>query len=105
MNIDKIMDSYYDYEDLMQAAIKAQKRTVGYINEFLDDPANKNRLVISGDNELLGNMKSETPLLNVEIIGKVEGNWEVEINDFIFSFTPYQMLRIIKDTDDYDRHI
>ena len=104
MNIDKIMDSYYDYEDLMRAATRAQKRTIGYINEFLDNPVGRDNLVINGDNELLGNMKSETPLLNVKILGKIDGNWEVEINDFIFSLTPYQMMSIIKDTDDY-RHI
>ena len=101
MSIDKIMDSYYDYEDLMRAATKARKRTIGYIDEFLDDPLNRNKLVISGDNELLGSMKTETPFLNVEIIGKVEGSWEVEINDFIFSLAPDQMLSIIKDTDEY----
>lgn len=102
MYIDTITDLYIIYEDISVETSRIRRKLIKSVNEFLEDPANKNRLHIWGDDELLGGRKGGASLLDVEIIGCVEDMWEVKIDDFIYRYTPYQMIPIIKTTKEYE---
>lgn len=102
MNIDTITDLYIVYEDISAETSRIQRVLIKSVNEFLADPANKNRLRIWGDDELLGGRKGYACLLNVEVIGRAEDLWEVKINDYIYQYTPCQMVSIIRTTKEYE---
>lgn len=102
MSIDTIIDLHIIYEDISAEESRIRRELIKSINEFLADPANKNRLHIWGDDELLGGRKGYACLLNVEVIGRTEDLWEVKIDDYIYRYTPYQMASIIKTTKEYE---